>query len=244
MRWVLPFVAGAVLTGTLHFAAAGELYDAAMAGNVDDVRRLLASGADLQDKGDLGTPLHVAVSQGDVAMVKLFLEKGASLDERSGSGSYPLHVAVGYKHEPLVALLLQHGAKVDVRDAEDRTPLHLAASGGLTAIGKVLLSNGADVNAGTGVTKYTPLHWAAFYERVEFVRLLLAFKPNVNAASDGETPLHVAAEKRSPEVVELLVAAGADLNARTKGAMTPLALAKGNSNKEVATALLRLGAKD
>ena len=55
-----------VTTGLLLFdlqlAAAGELYEAALARDVETVRALVDAQANVDEAGDLGTPLHVAGS--------------------------------------------------------------------------------------------------------------------------------------------------------------------------------------
>ena len=86
-------------------------------------------------------PLHCAVVEGCIPMVKLLIEQikdigdpqqiRALLDARDGFGYTPLHVAVlgtHNNHHDIVRRLVEAGAWVDARDAKKNTPLHLAAN--------------------------------------------------------------------------------------------------------------------
>lgn len=59
---------------------------------------------------------------------------------------------------------------------------------------------------------------ALFADKVQVVRLLLAFRANPNRTVDlaGHTLLHEATRRGSPEIVELLLAKGADPNRKTR----------------------------
>jgi len=86
------------------------------------VEFLLARGADLRDQaGTNGTALHWAVISGDVAMIKLLLNHGASLEELNAYGGTALGQA-GWSfvngnpqvdYVPVFELLLAAGAKIE-----------------------------------------------------------------------------------------------------------------------------------
>src|SRR4051812_23095664 len=98
MRCILAAALGVALAGFVGTAEAGELYDATLANNLGDVDELVSAGADLEDVGDLGTPLHVAAFHGNAAMVVLLLDKGADIEgAKNSNGFRPLHAAVSYK---------------------------------------------------------------------------------------------------------------------------------------------------
>eukprot|EP00727_Mastigamoeba_balamuthi_P006414 m51a1_g2393 hypothetical protein (697) ;mRNA; f:734752-737758 len=80
-------------------------------------------------RNDLGlTPLYVAAARGDIKMVNLLLDSGASPDIPSASGRSPLHEAALNCDAPMIEALLKKGANPNAADTERRTPLHYAAS--------------------------------------------------------------------------------------------------------------------
>ncbi len=90
----------------------------------------------------------------------------------------------------------------------------------------------------------TALNWAAFYNKLEMVKTLLAkgADPNV-VEKDGETPLYRAAFNDKLEMVKALLDGGAKPNLATKYGKTPLHWAAYHDNLEMVKALLAKGAK-
>jgi len=91
----------------------------------------------------------------------------------------------------------------------------------------------------------TPLHWAAFKNERQCVRLLLQFhaNPNIRAHTSGWTPLHDAAYSNSAESVELLLDAGADVDFPADSGATPLCFAAQEDADRSARMLLERGAE-
>jgi TolB-like protein len=56
------------------------LHTAAFYSRLDAAKLLIENGSDVNGKGEKCTPLHIAVANGDSAMVQLLLEKGANPD--------------------------------------------------------------------------------------------------------------------------------------------------------------------
>jgi ankyrin repeat protein len=89
------------------------------------VKALVRAGASLEKKDDQGfTPLHQAVGEGDVKIVRFLLKSGISVNRRSKHGT-PLHTACSYKRLEIAKLLLAHGANVCTLDDEGNTPADL-----------------------------------------------------------------------------------------------------------------------
>ena len=74
----------ALLLGAV-LAHAGPLHEAAGAGDVDKVRRLLAEGEDIGEMQALGTPLHWAALKGRLEVAEVLVAEGAKVDEPAGS---------------------------------------------------------------------------------------------------------------------------------------------------------------
>ena len=72
------------------------------------------------------SPLHIAASNGNVALIKMLVDNGANKDLISFTGGTPLHIAVKNSDQTVVQLLLTNGAAVDLPDAAGLTPLECA----------------------------------------------------------------------------------------------------------------------
>jgi len=84
---------------------------AALKGNLEAVRALLARDADVNKTG--WTPLHYAASAGSpqhLAIIALLLENHAYIDAASPNGTTPLMMAAQYGSTDAVQLLLDEGA--------------------------------------------------------------------------------------------------------------------------------------
>ena len=93
-------------------------------------------------------------------------------------------------------MLLDHGANANTENDQGETLLHLVSQGKYDSqehgvgITRLLLVRGMDVNA-QDKSHSTPLHWAAFYGRLEITQMLLDHGANANTKDNhGETPLH------------------------------------------------------
>ncbi|WP_177734697.1 ankyrin repeat domain-containing protein [Flavobacterium inviolabile] len=71
------------------------------------------------------TPLCTAISKGDVATIKKFIEYGADVNERTNNLT-PLMFAVRYNNLEVVKLLVEKGADLTAVDQNGSTVLKLA----------------------------------------------------------------------------------------------------------------------
>jgi uncharacterized protein len=73
------------------------LYFAAIGGEIEAAKRLLAAGADINAQAEAAAPIHGAVMGGNAAMVRLLLERGAdpSLPDYKGRGARQLAADMG-----------------------------------------------------------------------------------------------------------------------------------------------------
>ena len=107
---------------------------------------------------------------------------------------------------------------------------------------RALVEEGADVNAARA-DGATPLLWAAHWDALEAVDLLLTADADVDAADDhGVTPLERAAENASLAIVQALLDAGADPNVAQTSGLAPLMTAARTGNVAIVEALVTGGA--
>jgi ankyrin repeat protein len=139
-----------------------ELADAAMAGDHDTVRRLLAEEPRLATgyTEDGWTALHLVATP---EIVEALLDAGANIEapnrhKFAGPGNKPLHGATYLNRPEVVECLLERGADPNSRDNAGLTALHLAAGNGWVECARALLEGGADANARTN-TQGVPDAW-------------------------------------------------------------------------------------
>ena len=83
---LLTTIAAVLLVG-----CGGSIHDAAHTGNIEAVKKHLASGADLNTKdSEGGTPLHHAAWNGHKEVAELLIEKGANVNAKSDVDETPL----------------------------------------------------------------------------------------------------------------------------------------------------------
>ncbi|XP_049769514.1 ankyrin repeat domain-containing protein 65-like [Schistocerca cancellata] len=130
-----------------------RLIEAARQGAAEQLRELLAAGADVEasEEGTWGgswTALHWAADGGHVAAASCLVGAGAEVDARTSRGqSTPLHLAAESGHAGVVRLLVGASADPNARDRVGRTPLHRAAEEGHAEAAAEVLLSGADRGA-------------------------------------------------------------------------------------------------
>jgi ankyrin repeat protein len=117
-------------------------------------------------------PLHWAAGQGDLDMVRVLTNAGASVALRGMMGDTPMHWAVGNGHLDVIRCLKWLGADVSARDKYGDSPMHEAASLGKLDVIKALADLGADVSV-KNLKGITPMDSAKFGRYEVAVRELL-----------------------------------------------------------------------
>ena len=76
----------------------GKLFRAVAAGDEDEVKRLIEEGADVNERGYRGGPLHEASRRGRTEIVGLLCASSADVNARDITKETPLHCAVSCGH--------------------------------------------------------------------------------------------------------------------------------------------------
>ncbi|KAH9573145.1 hypothetical protein CY35_02G189700 [Sphagnum magellanicum] len=162
------------------------------------------------------TPLHFAVMDGRMEVVRLLLEReGINIDPVDSAGLTPLQYSVQNGHWEIVEFLLKKGKpfttlNIHAVDSAGRTPLHFAVTDARMEGVRLLLEwEGININAVDSAGR-TPLHFAVMDGRMEVVRLLLE-REGINldpVDSAGLTPLHYSVQNGPWKMVQLLLKKG------------------------------------
>lgn len=163
-------------------AADPALADAAMSGDMETVRSLLADGADVDALGSDGTPaLHWAVRAGDLDAAHQLIEAGADPSLPNRYALTPLHIAAELGDVAMLALLLDAGADPNTVDyAGEPVLLTLVRASGPEAVA-LLLDRGAALDGVDEVYGQTALMIAAREGDPAVVRLLIERGANLEA---------------------------------------------------------------
>jgi len=214
------------------------LTDAAKKGDLDQVKLLLAQGADPNARTKDGFPLMFAAEQGSLDMVTLLLERGAEVNAVAGKdgGITALMFAAGGGHLAVATLLMERGAEVNPRYTS-YTPLMAAAIKGHLDMVSLLLERGADANRLGGEQVMT----AGMYARKERHTAIAEMLSRLDEAGAlGRTLIKEVRLGNMTEVVSLLER-GADVNALGRG-LSPLMLSARNGRLDLVRLLLDWGA--
>ena len=102
---------------------------AAIKGELQIIKALLAAGADIECVGVWGWhPLHHAAGNLQVLATQLLLQRGADLEAENTNGETPLHIAAEYGAAAVIELLITKGAQIDAIDPAGDQPLIKAVS--------------------------------------------------------------------------------------------------------------------
>ena len=97
---------------------------AALKGQTDIVKKLIARGADVNKPG--WTPLHYAATNGHTEIMALLLDNHAYIDASSPNDSTPLMMAALYGSASAVKLLLEAGADPSIKNRLGLTAIDFA----------------------------------------------------------------------------------------------------------------------
>lgn len=208
------------------------------------VKLLLDHDAPLNDKGGTfqRTPLHIACHRGCTAIIKVLLEKGASVTLKDKRRHYPVHLAAIKGHCDVVEMLLRHDKSQDglripwsgtQHKSEQISLYHVAILKQNPELIDVLIEMEADPNVSDSYGQ-TPFYYSVMVGEEKIMsRLLNMDSVNKNQArEDGTTPLHLAIKKGHTDVSKR-VAAKVNVNIQDRNGRTPLHIACEKANIEI-----------
>jgi ankyrin repeat protein len=260
-----------ILAMLLVPVADAPLADAAMEGNLDLVRSLLAENVDVNAaQGDGSTALHWSAYRDNAEMTRLLLAAGADVGAKTRNGEYtPLFLAARNGGAAVIELLLEGGTDANAPNGIGTTPLMLAAASGKGEAIEVLLAHNADVHATDTLNRQTALMFAAAVNGAGVIELLAGHGADLDAVSrvmdpeptnevraaarvrrrsrgskvGGLSALHFAAREGQMEAIRALVEAGASVNnPAASDKMTPITTAIINGYFDIGQYLLDNGA--
>ena len=217
--------------------------------SVEDPKSLVNTEYKAQDRHKPKLPLHIAVYEGYVEMVKLLLKYGADIEAIDEQGRTPLILAsngyrrglfLGYSERvDIINILLDQGAKIEAFDKDGKTPLITASNHNLINTINTLLDRGAKIEAADEKGR-TSLMIASSNGVPKTTNTLLDRGAKVEATDNkGQTPLmHAYAN-----IVKILVDRGAKIEATDEKGRTPLMIASYKRKASKVKVLLDLGAK-
>lgn len=193
-------------------------------------------------------PLHMAVVNDDIQLIKRILSKKAFIDERDETGSTALMVATKANNVHAAYMLIEAGADVNAKDNIQDSPYLYAGAQGYLKILRMTLIHGADLKS-TNRYGGTALIPAAERGHVETVLTLIAAGVSVNHVNSlGWTALLEAiilgnGKSNYQHIVALLLKAGANPNLADRDGISPLQHARTRGYREIEKLLLLAGAK-
>jgi ankyrin repeat protein len=170
---------------SVALAADTPIADAAMDGDTETVRLLLADGADVNTaQGDGMTPLHWAAFNDDLELASVLFEAKARAVAVTRIGTVtPLSMAATNGSASMIEMLVGAGADVNASTSTGATPLMAASTSGSVDAVCALLGHGAFVNARETANGQTALMFAAWEDRADVITALVEHGADVGLTS-------------------------------------------------------------
>jgi ankyrin repeat protein len=180
-----------------------------------------------------------AAELGDAKGVDQMIGKGLDPNTADAKGNTLLMIATREGHRDVVSALVRRKANANRRNQYGDTALMLATLRGDREIARMLIEfGGAEVKH----SGWAPIHYAAFYDKPEMIRYLIAKGADKDAlAPNGYTPLMLTARSGHTDAARALLQEDVDINVRSQDGQTALKIARQKKHGEVAELIARAG---
>lgn len=190
--------------------------------DISQVMRCVALGAPVtmrflfKDDTISGTILHWAAKLGHFRLVKMVLEKGADVNERTTPIQVTaLGIAASGDHLEIVRELLNHGADPNIKFDRDTTAIMGACSVGNLEMVQLLVEKGASIYDRDN-KNITILHRAVDSANVKLIEYLIKLGLYINITDgEGYTPLYQAIWNNDTTTIKYLLLNKASVSVRT-----------------------------
>ncbi|XP_065074513.1 protein phosphatase 1 regulatory subunit 12A isoform X7 [Ochlerotatus camptorhynchus] len=225
----------------IKFSSGCIFLAACVAGDKDEVSRLLETGADIDTANVDGlTALHQACIDDNLDMVEFLVQNGADVNRKDNEGWTPLHATSSCGFLSIARYLIESGADLASINSDGELALDLACSDAMEdliqrhideqgidcedarqAEEKIMLSDAkrwlrtdsTDCDKPHPKTGATALHVAAAKGYTKVLSLLLDGRGDFDKQDvDGWTALHAAAYWGQKEAVQILLNANVDID--------------------------------
>lgn len=188
------------------------------------------------------SPLYYAAKIGSLDVVKLLIEKKASVNIPDEEERTPFYWASQNGFYGIVEYLINSGANVNQCNRKGKSPLYCASKRGRLNIVKLLLKNGADINQST-LNNKSSLYRAVKRGHFKICEVLIKNGANVNKTDcEGSTPLYWAAKREHIDILNLLLEKKASSNNGNDEGKTALHCAAKAGRVDIAKCLVNNGA--
>lgn len=210
------FALGMMMTCSPALAAGAALIEAAAAGRVDEVARLVQTGAPLDAQDAQGRSALLRAVAGDhVSVAKILLEAGASPNTQAANRDTPWLLAGALGRAEIIAAMLPRKPDLSIRNRYGGNALIPACERAHVEAVKLLLTSGIDLD------HINDLGWTCLLEIV--------------ILGDGGP--------RHQQVARLVLDAGADPSLADKDGVTPLAHARQRGQQAIARLIEQAGGR-
>ncbi|MCW7463709.1 ankyrin repeat domain-containing protein [Leptospira limi] len=205
-----------------EFQSLPELHKAVIQSDLDQVKRIVSSGANLETKDKNGeTALFYALDKNRINIARFLIQKKANVNVFNLHGRHIVHPAIKNNQYDLIKLMLDYGLNPNF-DGSGPTTLTLTANvnpNNFKCV-RLFVEQGVNINA-LDKNHYSALMYLTMIENpnLEIVSYMISKKADVNAKdSSGRSILRLLIEKRSQNLalVKLLLKKGADIHSKDK----------------------------